>query len=107
LSVSSGSASFAGTMTLTIPALTVSGGTLQSGGDLTVTGLLSWSGGTMSAPAGTTPAPKTVAQGGMSLSGSSYRILDGRTLENPGTATWTGGDFYLANAATLHNSGLI
>src|SRR5262249_8858225 len=42
----------------TLNSLAVSGGILETAGDLTVTGLLSWSGGTMSAPAGATPAPR-------------------------------------------------
>src|SRR5262249_17670810 len=58
-------------------------GTLTGAGDLTVTGALNWTGGTMSG-AGTT----AVAQGGtLNLSGD--LTLDARTLANAGTATYS------------------
>lgn len=63
--------------------LTLSGGTLGGTGDLTVTGLLAWTSGTMSG-LGT-----TVANGGLELSGTITKVLQ-RNLENAGTATWTG-----------------
>src|SRR5262249_35055717 len=99
LTVSGGTAMFPAGTALSLPALTITGGTLTSG-DLTVTGLLTWSGGTISG-AGT-----TTAQGGLTLNGP-YRVLDGRTLLNPGTATWTSGTFYLSNGAVLENTGTL
>src|SRR5262249_50323412 len=78
--------------------MTFSSGTLTGTGDVTVTGPLSWTGGTMSG------SGHTRAQGGMTLSGSDYKYLDGRTLDNSGTATWAGsGLIYTYNRAVWNN----
>ena len=80
--------------------LTVSGGTLQGSGTLTITGLFSWSGG---AQAGT---GVTNANGGMSISGTGTKTLATRTLNhgNNGMATWTGtGNINFNTSATLNN----
>jgi hypothetical protein len=63
---------------------TLSGGTLDGAGTLTVSGLFTWSSGTMRG------SGKSVANGGMAISGSSVKDLFTRTVENAGTATWTG-----------------
>src|SRR5207248_1436645 len=55
------------------------GGTLGGSGNFTITGLFTWNKGTMKGP-GT-----TFANGGISLDGGT---LDGRRLDNAGTATW-------------------
>jgi hypothetical protein len=78
-------------------ALALSTGTLAGPGDLTVTGLLTWTGGTMSG------SGRTVANGGMAVSGPAGKTLDGRALDNAGTATWTGGDIAMANGAVFNN----
>ncbi|MCZ2341134.1 MAG: choice-of-anchor A family protein, partial [Bacteroidales bacterium] len=91
-----------GTLTLgaasTVGSFAQSGGTLAGAGDLTVTGTLSWTSGTMSG-AGTT----IIAAGGtLALSGYDTRFLVGRTLRIAGTGTWTdSGSLYLADAARL------
>jgi fibronectin-binding autotransporter adhesin len=92
--VSAGTVTFA--QPVTLGALTVSGGTLTVDGDLTVSGLLTWTGGTMNG-SGT-----TFAQGDISISGNNGKALAGRTLENAGTATWTG-----TSGITLSNNAVV
>jgi hypothetical protein len=60
-------------------------GTLTGDGDLTVSGNMDWSSGTMSG-SGTT----TIASGAtLTIHGTGYKSLSGRTIENDGTATWS------------------
>jgi hypothetical protein len=83
-----------GTLTLTL-----SGGWVTGAGTVTVTGLLTWRAGAMTGPG------RTLANGGM-LIDSSFAVLflDGRTLDNAGTATWTGqNDLQAINGATVNN----
>jgi hypothetical protein len=75
----------------------MSGGTLTGPGDLTIGGMTTWTGGTMSG-SGT-----TVAEGGLTLGGTTAgttfnEILSGRTLENVAAATLS---------ASSDDSGLI
>jgi hypothetical protein len=72
-----------------------SSGTLTNNSTLTVSGLLTWSGGTESGT-GTTNA-----NGGMAL--SSEPFLSGVTLNNTGTASWTGIAFLMENGAVFNN----
>jgi hypothetical protein len=68
-------------------ALTVSAGVLTVTGNASVAGLLTWTGGTMNGYG------VTRANGGIEISSSSgfnAPTLDGRILENAGTAVWTG-----------------
>jgi hypothetical protein len=78
-------------------ASTLSAGTLTGPGSLTVSGMLTWTGGTMSGN-GT-----TAALGGMTISGTANKTLDGRTLNNADTAIWTAGDVSGGNGAVLNN----
>jgi hypothetical protein len=81
--------------------LTLSGGRITGAGNLTVSGAISWTGGNMEG------AGHTVANGGMTLGtgGSSAKVLDsGRTVDNNGTATWTGGDVTMNNGSTWNNN---
>jgi RHS repeat-associated protein len=76
----------------------LSGGTLSGAGDLSISGLLTWTDGRM------TGAGHTRANGGMSISGSATKYLDGRTLDNTGQATWTGSGFIgTGNGAVINN----
>src|SRR5262249_20631810 len=100
LSISGGTLNFLLGVPLTIPSLTMSSGFLNTPNDLTVAGLLTWTGGTMQG-AGT-----TTAQGGMTLAGTT-KTLDGRNLTNPGTATWTAGHINFDKGAVLTNTGLL
>src|SRR5262249_43683905 len=81
--VSGGPANFE--VDVTLPSLTLSGGTLGGGGTVTVSGPLSWTGGTMGGTG------RTVANGGVTISGTGGKTFVTRTLDNPGTATWSGG----------------
>lgn len=81
-----------------IGTLTFSSGILAGPADVTVNGLLTWTAGTMSGPG------RTRALGGLALSGSGSRSLDGRILDNGSTATWTGtGSLSVSNGAALNN----
>jgi hypothetical protein len=74
-------------------------GNLNGGGTLTVNGLLTWAGGSM--------GPGTVnANGGLSLSGDTVKTLDGRTLNDNGSGTWTGtGTLNMGHGAVLNLLG--
>ena len=67
----------------TILNLTLAGGTLA--GDSTLTGVMTWTGGSLAAGASLTVATNGV----LNLGGSSTLILDG-SLTNAGTVNWTG-----------------
>ena len=102
LSISSGSVFF-NSNNITVPTLTLTGGTL--GGTIaqvTSSGLLTWSGGTMSGTG------VTNANGGILMNGS-YIYLDQRTLNNAAgqTATFNTNGYYLylSNGATFNNNG--
>ena len=82
--------------------LNESSGDITGPGSLTVTGMLVWTGGTMDGP-GT-----TIAQGGLQIGlaadANDAEALSGRTLNNAGTATWSGGgSFSQADGATFVN----
>ena len=79
----------------------IAGGTLNGAGDLTVSGLLTWTGGTMSGSGKTT----IEATSALNISGSTVN-LNQRTLENHGTTTWTAtGDIRTRDAALIVNTG--
>jgi hypothetical protein len=94
--ISNGTVSFDGNVTL--PALTLSGGTLTGDGDVSVSGRLTWTGGTM------TGAGQTDANGDVTISGTGTKaLLNGRTLNTSGTTTWTGGDINVLYDAVWNN----
>ncbi|HKM46001.1 MAG TPA: choice-of-anchor D domain-containing protein [Terriglobales bacterium] len=93
LQVSGGTLTLNGTSTITT--LELSGGTLSGTGTQTISGLLTWSGGTESG------GGVTNANGGMTISGEPF--LDTRTLNNAGTATWTGAAFLMLNGSVINN----
>ena len=64
----------------------LSGGTLSGAGELTVTGTMNWTAGGMGGPGLTTFAPDAV----LAISGDSNKTFSHRTVNNAGTATWTG-----------------
>ncbi|HKF42754.1 MAG TPA: hypothetical protein VKG01_06630, partial [Thermoanaerobaculia bacterium] len=77
--------------------VTMSAGTLQGDGTLTVNGLFAWSGGTMSGT-GTT----TIAAGAtLTISGS---VLLSRTIINNATTNWTAGQFAFNNGTFQNNA---
>lgn len=87
----------------TATTLTLSSGTIGGVGNLSISGLFTWSGGTM------TGTGATNANGGIALSGSSVALRAARTLNNAGTATWSGtGSFTNDTNVTFNNlSGAI
>ena len=101
----SGTATFAaslavsGTLTLngtsSMTTLQQTAGTLNGTGTLTVSGLLTWSGGTEGG------SGVTNATGGVAMSGEPF--LDTRTLNNSGTAAWNGSAFFMLNTAVFNN----
>ena len=76
------------------------GGTLNGGNTLTVSGTFNWTGGTMSG-SGTT----SIASGGtLTFSGGSTKTLSGRTIDNAGTAILKdAGEFDLRDGAVFIN----
>jgi hypothetical protein len=81
--------------------LTVTGnytqsGTLSGAGNLNVGGLTTWTAGTMSGTG------QTNANGGLTLSGSVGKTLDGRTLNDGGSGTWTGSNLDMGHGAALN-----
>src|SRR5262249_39842117 len=71
---------------VTARALSLSSGTLAGTGTLTVSGLMTWTGGLM------TGTGTTRTGGGLTLSGSGVKDLTNqRTLQTGGTTTWTAG----------------
>ncbi len=104
LKISQGTANFSSsTPTISVPALSLSGGSLRGTNTLTVSGPLSWLGGTMGG------AGVTNANGGITISGAGSAVtLDTRTLNNAGTATWSGSNNISFFNGTLNNqSGAI
>jgi hypothetical protein len=94
LAISSGSLALAATSNENY-ALTLSGGTLNVAGDVTVTGLFSCIGGSALTGSGSlTTAGGMVINGGISLS---------CTLNNAGTASVSGGASGLSTGATINN----
>jgi hypothetical protein len=79
-------------------ALTLSSGTLTGTGDVTVGGVQTWSGGTLSG------SGRAIAQGGLAITGSATKTLNGRALDNMGAATWSGtGNIASGNGAMVNN----
>jgi hypothetical protein len=83
---------------LTLPSITLSSGELKGSGDVTISGTMNWSYGTMSGTGKTIIA----SAASLSLSGSSHYLQ--RVLQNDGAATWTGGDVR-PNSGTFNNNG--
>lgn len=91
--------------------LTLTNGTLGGAGTLVVQpgGIMIWSGGIMTGP-GTTrisPASGGPQPGALSIQGTATKTISGgRTLDNQGTAIWTGAsDISSGQGAVIDNSG--
>ena len=83
----------------TIPALSLTGGTLGGSGAVTVT-TLTWSGGSM------TGAGSTTVTGTTTMNNAANAILDTRTFNNGGTLTLTPGSFsFFMNNGAIFNNG--
>ncbi len=104
VALSAGMADFSsGETILPVGVLTHSGGTLAGSDTITTAGMYDWSGGTQSG------AGITNANGGITLSGTlNNKVLAGRTLNNPGTATLTGtGSLLIGNGGIFNNTGTL
>jgi hypothetical protein len=86
----------------TLASLTLSGGELTGLGTVTVNGLLTWTGGAMTGLSGTTNLSRTIANGGMLISGPGDQSLTARTLDNAATATWSG-SIHASDGAVVNN----
>ena len=96
--ITGGSVSFGAPATTA--ALEVSGGTLQGLGTLTVTGSCQWTGGAM-AEAGVTAIASPAT---LTISGSEIKTLSARTIQNAGSAIWSGtGDVEASDGAIILN----
>jgi fibronectin-binding autotransporter adhesin len=98
VTVSGGSVTFNAGQAITLTALLLSGGTLNGSDNLTVSGLFTWWGGTMSGTGTTT------ANGGITIDGSGMTLA--RPLTNTGTALWTGPGDIAATADAVFNNPL-
>ena len=94
-----GIAAFNGATTLgsSTPGNAFSGGTMGGLGDVTITGTVGWTGGTMSGT-GRTIIANT---GTLNITGGGVKTLS-RTLENNGTMNWSAGDIAM-NGGTIDN----
>lgn len=94
-----------GSVTLNVPVnppyLDFSGGTITGTAPLTVTGVLTWTGGTMSGTGATNLSLSSTT----SMSGGADKILTGRTLNNAGNIAWSGGLIWMISGATINNNG--
>lgn len=82
--------------TITADTLTLTDGTLTGTSDLTVSGVTTWDGGTISGLEGT---EQFTANGAMNVGGTTYKNLDHRELHAFGTVTWTEGWIHFYNHA--------
>src|SRR5438270_10858768 len=73
------------------------GGTLQDSAAVAVAGAMDWQGGTLTGGGTLTVA----AAGTLSIDNNSLHYLDGETLSNQGTATWTYHHIEMDNGAVL------
>jgi hypothetical protein len=84
LTVGGGTADFSRPDAVVLPELNLTGGTLTGTSLVTVTGPLTWTAGDFSG------SGRTVAEGGLTISGSATKNLIDRTLENAADAVLTG-----------------
>jgi RHS repeat-associated protein len=88
---------FSGSRPDTLGTLILTSGALTGSDTVTVTALTTWAGGTIGGPG------VFVTQGDMVLGGGFLTLLQG-TLDNAGTATWTGGgSMYFFQGSVINN----
>ncbi|HST56708.1 MAG TPA: DUF6531 domain-containing protein [Solirubrobacteraceae bacterium] len=86
-----------------VASLTVQSGTMLGAGALTVSSVLSWTGGTLSGAGSTVLA--SGATGTVNPGNLNQVTLDQRTLVNQGTLTWSSGSIVVYDSAEIDNSG--
>jgi hypothetical protein len=99
MTIAFGTASFNGTGIVAPPTLDLSIGTLDGTQTVTVGKTLNWISGAMSGTGRTVIAPG----GTLNLGGPATMFLASRTLENAGTAIWTGSGGIFVNGAVFTN----
>jgi hypothetical protein len=99
--ISQGSASFDGTGLVAPSSLTLSGTVAAIGGaqNVTVSGAMTWTGGSMNGSGRTIIAPGAT----LTIANSSFVTMNSRTLDNAGTIVWTGPGQINLNAALFTN----
>src|SRR5262249_36726101 len=95
LDLSAGSLSVAANST--VSTLDLTGGVLASSGTTTISGLFTWTSGTL------TGSGQVNAVGGLLLNGTGPMTLDSTTLNNSTTATWAAGNVNTVGTSTLNN----
>jgi hypothetical protein len=86
---------------LSAPTIDINGGTLGGTGAVSVSSALNWTGGTINGPS-TVTVPKGATMA-ISPGNNPQEVLDHSTLDNAGTATWSGSAIFLADGAVLDN----
>ncbi|HTA56525.1 MAG TPA: Ig-like domain-containing protein, partial [Candidatus Baltobacteraceae bacterium] len=109
INMSGGTLAFNGQLTVS-GTFAQSGGTFAGTGEVDLNGPFTWSGGTIcSALTGASCTTGTVAKlnanGGITFPASANVVLSSRTMNNNGTATWSGanGSLDMVNSAVINN----
>jgi hypothetical protein len=102
LIISGGTANFDGTGLVTPPVVNLSGGALGGAQTVTVENVMNWTGGSMIGSGRTVIPPGTT----LYVGGPTFLPLTSRTLDNGGTAIWTGaGNIFLMDAVITNRPG--
>jgi hypothetical protein len=80
--------------------------TLEDSAAVTVSGAMAWQGGTLTTGTVTGGSLTVQNTGTLTLNNGDY-VLDGETLTNLGTATWTSGSIQLDDGAVINNAGTL
>ncbi|MBX2997112.1 MAG: carboxypeptidase regulatory-like domain-containing protein [Caldilineaceae bacterium] len=73
-------------------------GSMTGSGDVIVNGAMKWSSGSLNGPGSIT------LNGSLLVEGTGTRTLNERTLDNRGSAVWTGGEIAIQNGAKIINA---
>ncbi len=95
--ISGGALTFAPGSTAALTALTITSGTLGCSNVVSVSGPMTWSGGSI------TGTNTLTANGGLTMSGTT-KILNGVILVNTATATWSAGTIETGNGSVVSNA---
>jgi len=79
--------------------LSLAGGTITGGGDVTIDGAMNWTGGTLSTTGTTTIGTTATA----TLSSTAVRYLYNGTLVNAGAVVWSDGTIYSYSGGSIDN----
>jgi hypothetical protein len=99
LVISGATASFDGTGPVSPAMLVLSGGTLGGSNAVTVGSQMNWTGGSMNGNGRTVISPAAT----LTIANPSFLSINNRTLDNGGTAFWTGAGNINLNAAVITN----